>query len=92
MRKKVIAACSTLAVLIGLGMYSGIGRAQTAAMARHEPHMSAALGHLEQAQTELQRAAPNKGGHRERAMELVNQAIQQVQEGEAYYQQNEQRR
>ena len=57
-------------------------------MARHEPHMSAALGHLQQAKEELQRSAPNKGGHRERAMELVNQAIQQVQEGERYFQEH----
>jgi hypothetical protein len=50
--------------------------------------MSAAIGHLQQAKEELQRAAPNKGGHRERAMELVNQAIQQVQEGEQYDEQH----
>ena len=88
MRTKITAACSTLALLIGLGLYSGVGRAQTAGMARHEPHMSAAMGHLQQAKSELERAAPNKGGHRERAMQLVDQAIQQVQEGEAYYQQH----
>jgi hypothetical protein len=88
MRTKLIAACSTLALLIGLSLCSGVGRAQTAGMARHEPHMSAAMGHLQQAKSELERAAPNKGGHRERAMQLVDQAIQQVQEGEAYYQQH----
>jgi hypothetical protein len=32
--------------------------------------MSAALGHLEQAKAELEKAMPNKGGHRERALEL----------------------
>jgi len=53
--------------------------------------MSAALGHLQQAKEELQRATPNKGGHREKAMELVNQAIQQVQEGERYYQEHGER-
>ena len=88
MRTKITAACSTLALLIGLGLYSGVGRAQTAGMARHEPHMSAAMGHLQQAKSELEKAAPNKGGHRERALQLVDQAIQQVQEGEAYYQQH----
>ena len=50
--------------------------------------MSAALGHLEQAKAELEKAAPNKGGHRERAMQLVDQALQQVQEGEVYYEQH----
>ena len=84
MRTRVIAFGSTLAVLFGLSLYS-IVHAQTAQMARHEPHMSAAMGHLEQAKAELEKAAPNKGGHRERALQLVDQAMQQVQEGEQYY-------
>ena len=84
MRTRVIAFSSTLALLFTLGLYS-IVHAQTALMARHEPHMSAAMGHLEQAKAELEKAAPNKGGHRERAMQLVDQAMQQVQEGEQYY-------
>jgi hypothetical protein len=57
-------------------------------MAIHEPHMSAAFGHLEQAKAELEKAAPNKGGHRERAMQLVDQAMQQIQEGERYAQEH----
>jgi hypothetical protein len=56
-------------------------------MAVHEPHMSAAMGHLEQAKAELERATPNKGGHREKAIQLVNEAMQQVQQGEAYFEQ-----
>jgi uncharacterized protein HemX len=88
MRNRLIAAISTLALLIGMGLYSAV-HAQNREMARQEPHMSAALGHLQQAKEELQRAAANKGGHREKAMELVNQAIQQVQEGERYYEQHE---
>jgi hypothetical protein len=54
--------------------------------------MSAAYGHLREAKAELERAAPNKGGHRERALELVNQAIHQVEEGERYFDQHERRR
>ena len=77
MRNRVIGVLSTLLLLAGMGLW-----AQNREMARHEPHMSAALGHLQQAKDELQRATPNKGGHREKAMELINQAIQQVQEGE----------
>jgi hypothetical protein len=84
MRTRAIAFNSTLALLFSLGLYS-IVHAQTAQMARHEPHMSAAMGHLEQAKAELEKAAPNKGGHRERAMQLVDQAMQQVQAGEQYY-------
>jgi hypothetical protein len=87
MRNRVIGVLSTLLLLAGMGLW-----AQNREMARHEPHMSAALGHLQQAKDELQRAAPNKGGHREKAMELINQAIQQVQEGEQYYEQHGERR
>jgi hypothetical protein len=83
MRNRIIGVLSTLLLLAGMGLF-----AQNREMARREPHMSAALGHLQQAKEELQRAAPNKGGHRERAMELVNQAIQQVQEGEQYFEQH----
>jgi phage/plasmid primase-like uncharacterized protein len=39
---------------------------------------------LEQAKAELENAKPNKGGHRERAMQLVDQAMQEVREGERY--------
>ena len=56
--------------------------------AGHEPHMSAALGHLRQAEEELEKAAPNKGGHREKAMELTKQAQSQTEQGIQYYNQH----
>lgn len=87
MRKKFAAVTSTLVVLAGLSLYSAV-HAQNSQMARQEPHMSAALGHLEQAKAELEKAAPNKGGHREKALQLVDQAMQQVKAGEAYYEQH----
>lgn len=90
MRKKLTAACSTLVVLAGLSVYSVV-HAQDRGMARQEPHMSAAMGHLEQAKSELERATPNKGGHREKAMQLIDQAMEQVRDGEAYYEQNRRR-
>jgi hypothetical protein len=84
MRTRLIAALSTLAVLVGLSLYS-LGRpAQNRDMAIHEPHMSAAMGHLQQARTELERAASDKGGHRVRAMQLTDQAMQEIREGERY--------
>ena len=84
MRDRIVAAVSTVIVLVGLSLYS-LGRpAQDEQMARHEPHMSAAYGHLEQAKTELERANTHKGGHRERALQLVDRAMQEVQAGEAY--------
>ncbi|MEP6643521.1 MAG: hypothetical protein ABJA69_03420 [Acidobacteriaceae bacterium] len=87
MRTKLATTFGTLALLLGLSLYSVGHPPQNTEMAIHEPHMSAAYGHLREAKAELEKAAPNKGGHRERAMQLVNQAIQQVEQGERYYQQ-----
>jgi hypothetical protein len=87
MRNKVTAACSGLILLVGLSVYSVL-HAQSREMAIHEPHMSAAYGHLQQAKDELEKAAPNKGGHREKAMQMVDQAMRQIEEGEQYYQQH----
>ncbi len=47
----------------------------------NQSHMDNALPHLQAARVELERATPNKGGHRERAIQLIDQAIQQVREG-----------
>lgn len=46
-----------------------------------QPHMQAALDHLQSARSELQSANSNKGGHRERALELVDEAIGEVRAG-----------
>ncbi len=50
----------------------------------YEPHMEAALRHLQAGRVELERAVPNKGGHRERAIDLIDRAIVQVREGIKY--------
>ena len=49
-----------------------------------QPQMQSALTNLRQARTNLNRATADKGGHRERAIDLVNQAIDQVEKGIAY--------
>lgn len=87
MRNRVIAILGTFAVLAAVSWFS-IVHAQTSQMARQEPHMTAALTHLQEAKAALQQATPNKGGHRERALQLVDQAIEQVQEGEKYYEEH----
>jgi hypothetical protein len=46
-----------------------------------QPHMEAALNALLTAQSELKVAEHNKGGHRVKALDLVNSAIAQVQAG-----------
>jgi hypothetical protein len=56
-----------------------VGRATAA-----QPHMQAALDHLRAAKTELQLAEPDKGGHRAKAIGLVNDAIGQVELGMGY--------
>ena len=49
-----------------------------------QPHMQNALAHLREARAELQKAERNKGGHRTRAIEIINKAIAEVEAGIAY--------
>jgi len=63
-----------LGIVVAASM--GIGYALGA-----QPHMDEALSFLRNARAELDRAEPNKGGHRERAIGLIDQAIAQVREG-----------
>jgi len=74
--KRTFAALFLAVMLIG-GFVAG--RAHAA-----QPHMQAALAHLRNARSELQAAAADKGGHRERAIAIVNDAIAQVEEGIRY--------
>ena len=46
-----------------------------------QPFMEAARAELQKAKTELQAATPNKGGHRAKALNLINQAIAEVNRG-----------
>lgn len=62
------------------GGAAGIAVAATAE-AVPQPHMQAALRALRNAKAQLEMAAPDKGGHRVRAMELVNQAIGETEQG-----------
>ena len=65
-------------LLMGIAVASslGIGYAIGA-----QPHMESTLALLQNARSELTAATPNKGGHRERALALVDQSIEQVREG-----------
>ena len=49
--------------------------------AADQPHMERALDHLRSARENLERATTDKGGHRARAIALINQAIDQVKLG-----------
>ena len=46
-----------------------------------QPHMEAALDELRSARSELDAAMTDKGGHREKAIRLVDDAIAEVQAG-----------
>jgi hypothetical protein len=63
------------AIAAGMGIGYAIGA---------QPHMTAGLGLLQSARTELGAATPNKGGHREKAMQLIDQAISEVRAGIAF--------
>jgi hypothetical protein len=49
-----------------------------------QPHMSETVTLLQSARAELAQATPNKGGHRERALGLIDQAIAEVRAGIAF--------
>ena len=49
-----------------------------------QPNMQAARSSLQTARAELQKATPDKGGHRVNAIGLVNSAIAEVNEGIAF--------
>jgi len=68
----------TIIVLV-IGLLIGGAAGSWAAI--HQPHMLAALEALKNAKTELESAEHNKGGHREKALELVNKAIEQTKKG-----------
>ena len=72
-RLKVPVAC------LAVGLVAGASIAIAA-----QPHMVNALRSLEAARAELIESVPNKAGHRERAIQLVDQAIVQTREGIAY--------
>ena len=68
-------------VLLGaaIAASTGIGYAIGA-----QPHMTASIGLLQSARAELAAATPNKGGHREKALQLIDQAISEVRAGIAF--------
>ena len=76
--KKRSLASALLFVALLVGGYAA-GRAHAA-----QPHMNSALAHLRNARHELDAATADKGGHRERAIGIVNRAIEQVQAGIEY--------
>lgn len=68
-----------------IGAVIGFGLCAAAATAfAAQAKMHAALDHLRAARNALVDAKDNKGGHRQKAIELVDKAINQVQQGIDY--------
>jgi hypothetical protein len=79
--KRSVLRASLLVLLVVVAFVAG-------QLSASQPAMQAALRNLRAARADLNRAAADKGGHRERALELVNQAIDQVERGIAYDRRN----
>jgi hypothetical protein len=58
-----------------------LGFAAGTAFAERQPHMQAALRALRNARQQLDAAEPDKGGHRVKAVQLVSDAIREVEAG-----------
>lgn len=70
-----------LTVVLGAGLGVAGLVAATSPASAYQGNMERALNQLFGALESLRRAVPNKGGHRERAIELVQRAIGEVQAG-----------
>jgi hypothetical protein len=68
-----LALGATIATSLGIGYALGA-----------QPHMDETIVMLQSARAELVKAEPNKGGHRERALGLIDQAIAEVRAGIAF--------
>ena len=68
-------------LLLGAAIASSVGIGYAIGA---QPHMQETIVLLRGARAELVAATPNKGGHRERALGLIDQAIEQVREGIAF--------
>jgi hypothetical protein len=78
---KVIGITSTLGLLLSIACHSQVAVESAAA---GQPHMASAREHLQAAKAELQAADADKGGHRENAIGLCDQALGEVNAGIEY--------
>jgi hypothetical protein len=72
---------SSRALVLGAVIASSVGVGYAIGA---QPHMSASITLLQSARGELAAALPNKGGHRERGLALIDQAIAEVRAGIAF--------
>jgi hypothetical protein len=72
---------SSRALVLGAVIASSVGVGYAIGA---QPHMSASITLLQSARGELAAALSNKGGHRERGLALIDQAIAEVRAGIAF--------
>jgi hypothetical protein len=70
--------------LVGLALPGVLACGSSQTPTPQQPHMQAALDALRNAKRHLDLAEADKGGHRVRALELVNGAITETEAGMAY--------
>jgi hypothetical protein len=80
-QSKAVARRALCVLALSLLMLAGIVAGRAIA---DQPHMVAAREHLRAAKAELDAAAPDKGGHRVKAIERVIEAIAEVDRGIEY--------
>lgn len=80
---KLVSRPAILAFALGIGVALG-GQALVTGAVANQPFMETALEQLRAARASLEQAIPNKGGHRDAAIRLVDDAIVQVREGIAF--------
>jgi hypothetical protein len=86
MKRRILARTAVTMLVVatctgsGCSYYSG-GPGPEGPPPGYQPRMQNALSALQEAREQLVAAAPDKGGHRVAAINLVDQAINQVQMG-----------
>ncbi|HTU83345.1 MAG TPA: hypothetical protein VMF61_14520 [Candidatus Acidoferrales bacterium] len=80
--KRLISRIGIVPRTFALGLV--LGTAVTGTAWAYQTHMWNAIHDLQAAQNELSQATADKGGHRNSAMNLINQAINQVHLGINY--------
>jgi len=72
MKKKLLSMVVFVFLIAGISV---------SAWAEKQPHMKSALEGLRKAKAQLEKAEPDKGGHRVAAIKLIDQAIDEVKAG-----------
>jgi hypothetical protein len=79
-----LVSSSALALLVGYHASFAGSAATPKPVAGNQPNMEAALGHLRDARTFLDKAEHNKGGWRAKAIESTDVAIRETARGVAF--------